>query len=131
MTRPLFAPLEQTSRDVVVVGVSYSECSRGAIVFGADEAYRRGAALRLVQACEPPEQDSTQSGLDTLAMMIHAEYPWLPVITCARPGRAEEVLLQESAQATLMVLGSQECQALAGAAACPVIRIQHRHEALA
>ncbi|MBT0772761.1 hypothetical protein KIH74_27700 [Kineosporia sp. J2-2] len=124
MTSAPFDPMESLAADVVVVGVSDSVCGRGAIVFAADEAYRRGAQLRLVHACAPAEQVSVQADLDRLATMIRAEYPWLPVVTSAPAGRTEQILLDESARASLMVLDPEASRAVAGAAACPVVRVR-------
>lgn len=129
MTDAVFAPIENLARDVVVVAVVDSECGRGAVVLAADEACRRGAHLILVQVCSESEKDCARSDLERLAGMVRAEYPWLSVRVRATGEGGEQVLLEESGRAVLLVLPAQAGQGgadLAASAACPVIQVRHR-----
>lgn len=130
MTDTVFGPIENVPRDVVVVGVRNSACGRGAIVFAADEAYRRGARLHLVQVRPDAERDCSEVDLESLATMVRAEYPWLPVQVRAADAVTERRLLEDSAEATLLVLGTEEDsaehRAMVRAASCPVVEVRHR-----
>ncbi|MBB2910818.1 nucleotide-binding universal stress UspA family protein [Streptosporangium becharense] len=106
----------------VVVGVDGSPSSQRAVEWAADDAARRGCALRIVHACEPWTYDiplQTPPGfrdsvtehyrevLDAATETARRRVPGLTVETALEPGRAAEVLRRQAADAEQVVVGSR------------------------
>ncbi|MES5824829.1 universal stress protein [Streptomyces sp. RG80] len=89
----------------VVVGVDGSLIAVRALDRAADEAVRRGAALRVV--CAVPDKDEAGPILAAAVSRTSARHPDLPVETLAREGGATKALLRESEGALLTVVGSR------------------------
>ena len=125
------------ARPVIVVGVSGSKASAAALRWAADEACRRSAWLRVVRVWSmeprafyvaptgPPDREQRQERAerDLAATVSELFGPVRPgtVITDVREGIAERVLVDASARADLLVLGSASGRC-AGRSAGPVIR---------
>ena len=145
---------------VIVVGVDFSEGAKAALRFGLAEAKLRDAALRVVHAWR--FYDIGMSGIDgfypivgrdlsdvrreaeaaleaTLAEIVSDEHE-VEVIPAVVEGAAGAVLVAESQDAELLVVGSRGHGGFAGLllgsvsqqcahhAACPVVIIPHRRE---
>jgi nucleotide-binding universal stress UspA family protein len=127
-----------TNQAAVIVGVSGSAASAAALRWAADEARRRNAGLRVVRSWQPifaapyapadtraghgQQRDIASHGL-TAAM--HAAFgPVTPYGVTAElaKGEAERVLVDRSAGAALLVLGTGSPPAPAGQFIGPVIR---------
>ncbi|GAA4397663.1 universal stress protein [Tsukamurella soli] len=109
----------------VVVGVDAGGSSEAAIAWAFDEASRRGATLTAVHAWTAYPDAYSQSlalasGIDWQAEAIEEQavfaerlvgwrekYPDVPVRPVLRPGRAAEALLDHTAGAQLVVVGSR------------------------
>jgi nucleotide-binding universal stress UspA family protein len=113
-------------RPRVVVGIDGSDCARSALVFALDEASRRGADLHVVCAFSAPEYWATAYGmpagppLDELTRDIErvgrkmvdeavgerdGAAAAVPVTVLALLGPAGKVLVEQSREADLLVLG--------------------------
>jgi nucleotide-binding universal stress UspA family protein len=106
----------------VVVGVSGSGASAAALRWAADEARRRHAALRVIRSWEAevrapyaavstrptPAQQFAAASEDLAGALRRAFGPELPADICAEvvDGPAERMLIRQSAEADLLVLGS-------------------------
>ncbi|MGW0073066.1 universal stress protein [Streptosporangium sandarakinum] len=106
----------------VLVGTDGSAPARAAVRWAADEAVRRGWALRIVHVCEPWTYDlplQTPPGfhdsmaaycrgmLDDAVDLAHEHAPQLEVNSVLEPGRTVEVLRREAADAREVVVGSR------------------------
>jgi nucleotide-binding universal stress UspA family protein len=108
----------------VVVGLDGSSSARAAFAHAAWEAHRRGVPLRLVHAHSDPvyvppgayvmdsvaERYALASGRAVLAeleLKAHMAYPHLTVTASMVPGSAAGALVEESHDATLVVVGSR------------------------
>ncbi len=123
-------------RPAIVVGVSGSPASARALRWAADEASRRHGQLRVVliwtaahrASYAPPLPDAQQQVLTAshvLAATMRAVLgPALPDDLTAEiaEGTPERALVERSAGADLLVLGSASAHALTGPAIGPVIR---------
>ncbi|CAM5566774.1 universal stress protein [Streptomyces aurantiogriseus] len=89
----------------VVVGVDGSLVAVRALDWAAEEAVRRGAALRIVYAVA--DRDEAGPVLASAASRVHERHPGLPVETRAVEGGAVRVLAGESAGAVLTVVGTR------------------------
>lgn len=113
----------------VVVGTDGSSPADAAVEWAADEAARRGCALRVVHVCEPWVYDSshrTASGfrdslteqsravLDAAARLAGERVPGLAVDTSAQTGRVVEVMRREAEGTELVVVGSRGRGGFAG-----------------
>jgi nucleotide-binding universal stress UspA family protein len=124
----------------VVVGVDDSASSRQAVVYAAWEAERRGAKLRMVHGylvptpCLTPlaplfDDDELRAAardkLAETARVVRARRPRLPLETAAVRASGAEALIEESATASLVVLGSPHHGGFArspiGSVASPVV----------
>lgn len=105
----------------VVVGVDDVISGREAVVYAAWEAERRGLPLRVVHGYLVPTPcltplipllDESQlisaanEGLDTIAQVVRARRPGLPLTTEVVRASGGVALVQESASASLVVIGS-------------------------
>ena len=110
--------------DRIVVGIDGSQCSREALRFAADEATLRGAQLRVVCAWQVPTMLYPAAGftaaLDPAAFEGYARDSAGEVVGAVlgagsgiehelvvRQGNPAHVLLEESAEAAMLVLGSR------------------------
>ncbi|WP_338895190.1 universal stress protein [Streptomyces sp. TG1A-60] len=89
----------------VVVGVDGSLVAVRALDWAAEEAARRGAALRIVYAVA--DRDEAGPVLASAASRVHERHPGLPVETRAVEGGAVRVLAGESEGAVLTVVGTR------------------------
>ncbi|ELS54706.1 universal stress protein [Streptomyces viridochromogenes] len=96
----------------VVVGVDGSLVSVRALDQAADEAARRGAALRVVYAV--PDRDEAGPVLASAASRVRERHPAVPVETRAEEDGAVRALVRESADAVLTVVGTRGLGAFAG-----------------
>jgi nucleotide-binding universal stress UspA family protein len=136
----------------VVVGVDGSPDSRAALAWAAREAQRRHAQLRLVHGYLPPIPDPAhpypaqqyQAALHRARALLAAEadrvardHPELPVRRVVTAGVPAGILVDESRQAQLVVLGGRGCGGFTGLltgsvatqvaahAHCPVVVLRH------
>jgi nucleotide-binding universal stress UspA family protein len=110
--------------ETIVVGVDGSDCSRAAVAFAAREAALHRATLRVVTAWQvpygaytagllpPPDvADSVRENAEATADAAGQQAEELePEIYCERvaiEGHPADVLIQESAKAVLVVVGSR------------------------
>ncbi|MEU9836460.1 universal stress protein [Streptosporangium sp. NPDC048047] len=106
----------------VLVGTDGSAPARAAVRWAADDAVRRGWALRIVHVCEPWTYDlplQTPPGfrdsmaeycrgmLESAADLAREHAPQLEVDAVLEPGRIVEVLRREAADAREVVVGSR------------------------
>ncbi|WP_329445106.1 universal stress protein [Streptomyces canus] len=101
-----------TVRHHVVVGVDGSLVSTRALDLAADEAARRGTALRVVYAV--PDRDEAGPVLASAASRVYERYPALKVVPTAVAGDAARALTRESADAALTVVGTRGLGGVAG-----------------
>lgn len=133
--------MAEQATTAVIVGVDAAEDSLRAVRWAAQEAARRGAALRLFHACvvDPAHVESGSLPDHVTRRTRHAAKiartaaPGLEVETRVRLGLAVDLLLAESVDAPLIVLGSHGLGGLRGAligsvalrvtaaAQCPVV----------
>lgn len=116
----------------VVVGIDGSAVARNAAAWAAGEAARRGCALRIVyadQTAQPvltgiaglhwPQENANRvreqvrSWLDQ-AEATAREFAKVEVVTASQPGTPEKVLIAESAEADLLVVGDRGFGGFAG-----------------
>jgi nucleotide-binding universal stress UspA family protein len=135
--------MNSVRQPVVVVGVNGSGASAAALRWAAAEARRRHAALRVVRswdaevhapyACADaqatPAQQLAAASEDLADVLRLAFGPELPAEISAElvRGAAERVLISQSAEADLLVLGSPAPPALAGRPVGSVIRACLHH----
>lgn len=96
----------------VVVGVDGSLVSTRALDLAADEATRRGAALRVVYAV--PDRDEAGPVLAAAFSRVHERHPALTVAVTAAEGDVIRELTRESADAALTVVGTRGLGGFAG-----------------
>jgi nucleotide-binding universal stress UspA family protein len=96
----------------VVVGVDGSLVAVRALDWAAEEAVRRGAALRIVYAVA--DRDEAGPVLTSVASRVHERHPDLPVETRAAEGGAVRVLARESESAVLTVVGTRGLGGVSG-----------------
>ena len=112
-------------RSTVVVGLDASDPGRAAVEYAAKVANRRNLPLRLVNALEESQyaigpraiswtvdvegvmRSSAQRLLEETTERLRVYYPGLEVSSSVQPGSANEVLIEESERAELLVLGSR------------------------
>ncbi len=127
-----------SSRPVIVVGASGSLASWRALRWAADEARHRGARLVIVCAWLPAKvafyaghgdqyaaEHGRQAATWELASTLRATFgEKLPsdVFAEVTEGMAERVLVEKSAGADMLVLGSTSSPTVVGRAIGPVIR---------
>lgn len=116
--------MTRTLRNTVVVGVDSSDEARAAVEFAAGYAARRGLGLRLVHAYEPtvygvhPTYGMTsemsaslrtraEKVLEDAVEVLSLVHPALRATTRLEAGSPAAALLDESATADLLVLGSR------------------------
>jgi nucleotide-binding universal stress UspA family protein len=122
---------------VVMVGVSGSSASAAALRWAADEALRRHAVLRVVHGwdaeprapyasgCARPAAQQLAAADGELTRVLGLAFgPELPAELSAElvRGVPERVLIDRSAEADLLVLGSAAPPSPAGRAVGPVVR---------
>lgn len=123
------APGDPTVRDVVVVGVDGSDRARRAVLVAAEQATTRSVPLRVVCALPPVsgslawmpatvDQEAltidVRRQLAVGARWLASHFPDLVIETEVIEGAPIEVLIEESAKATLMVTGSRGRGGFAG-----------------
>lgn len=104
----------------IVVGVDGSPCSSAAVDWAAQEAVRRGSRLDLVHvapadwvsltseaAAVPPRPDRTPTYVEAEAARVHDLHPDLHVTTATLLGSPASVLIAESRDAALVVVGAR------------------------
>ncbi|MEI8412872.1 MULTISPECIES: universal stress protein [unclassified Kribbella] len=106
----------------VVVGYDRSPASLAAVHWAAAEADRLHARLRVVEVFElvvaqrpaPSKvvplaalRTARERGLDALADDVRAHYPELEIETALAEGTAAETLIEETARARMVILGSR------------------------
>jgi nucleotide-binding universal stress UspA family protein len=104
----------------VVVGVDGSDYALTALDWAAEKAARHGWPLRLVNAYQvyvtampvaatalPPPTEESRKILDEARERVIAAYPDLTVTTVQHEGTAPSVLVRESEQARLLVVGRE------------------------
>ncbi|MGX9890978.1 universal stress protein [Streptomyces sp. NPDC002276] len=96
----------------VVVGVDGSLVSVRALDQAAEEAVRRGVALRVVYAV--PDRDEAGPVLGSAASRVRERHPAVPVETRAVEDGVVRGLVRESADAVLTVVGTRGLGGLAG-----------------
>jgi nucleotide-binding universal stress UspA family protein len=134
-----------TRTPTIVVGVSGSAASAAALRWAAAEAARRHGQLRVVLAWSPerraayappphaadPQQQMMRARRVLAAAMqaVLGPMPHDDVTAVIAEGVPERALVEHSAGADLLVLGSASAHALAGATIGPVIRtcLSHAH----
>jgi nucleotide-binding universal stress UspA family protein len=148
--------MNTNQHDPVVVGIDGSEEATRAIAYGAWEADRRGAPLRLVLAYQPTpmwgpavlkptdyvhEQPWVGEVLARAEKQVREAYPDLTVEAVSITGSAAGTLVDESHHAGLVVVGTRAAGGLAGHlngsvavqvathANSPVIAVRGRHTA--
>ncbi|GAA2899080.1 universal stress protein [Streptosporangium fragile] len=139
----------------VVVGADGSPSARQAVEWAAEDAARRGCALRIVHACEagaydiplqtpPGFRDSLSEHcrevLDGAVELARGRAPGVAVESALEEGRPAEVLRREAADAVQVVVGSRGLGgftglllgsvslALAGHVAVPVVVVRGARE---
>ncbi|WP_410645083.1 universal stress protein [Amycolatopsis sp. lyj-346] len=151
MTEPEEDVMTATATRPVVAGVDASAAALAAVRWAAAEAVRRDTTLRLLHACvfedgRPRAHDDSELLLEHVyrflrraAEIAREHAPGVRVETQVRLGLAVDLLLAESADAALVVLGSHGLGGLRGAligsvalrvaagASCPVVVVpEHR-----
>ncbi|GAQ50304.1 universal stress protein [Streptomyces acidiscabies] len=100
------------TRQNVVVGVDGSPGAVRALDRAAEEAVRRGTALRVVYAVR--DRDEAGPVLASAVTRTRLRWPGLPVVADAVVGGAVEVLARESGGADLTVVGTRGLGPVAG-----------------
>ena len=145
---------------VIVVGVDFSEGAKAALRFGLAEAKLRHATLRVVHAWQfdyigvsgiegfypiigrdlSDVRREAEAALEAILAEIVSDEHEVEVIPAVVEGAAGAVLVAESQDAELLVVGSRGHGGFAGLllgsvsqqcahhAACPVVIIPHRRE---
>ncbi|MFF9036099.1 universal stress protein [Streptomyces sp. NPDC014892] len=96
----------------VVVGVDGSLVAVRALDWAAEEAVRRGSALRVVYAVA--DRDEAGPVLASAAARVHERHSGLPVETRAVEGGAVRALARESEDAVLTVVGTRGFGSVSG-----------------
>jgi nucleotide-binding universal stress UspA family protein len=118
---------------VIVVGVDGSKSSRAALSWAYDEATHHGASLTVISTWHPPAMPMTppygsippegyasqpqREALDLLQKLVadlEERNPPVDVRTAIEQGNPAEVLIEQSKEADLMVLGSRGHGGFAG-----------------
>jgi nucleotide-binding universal stress UspA family protein len=102
---------------LVVVGVDESVYTSAVAGIAATEADLRGWPLHLLHASQSESVDHAGELLDRLADQVREETPSVVVTTEFCPGAAIDMLVDRSADAGLLVVGSRGLSALAGVVA--------------
>ncbi|MEV7693727.1 universal stress protein [Microbacterium sp. NPDC089189] len=118
----VIVPAASTPGTGVIVGVDGSEVSDAAVTFAADEAARAGETLTVVSTWMPvavagdfgvyPDlyladlNGITASGVDRVVEAVRAAHPDLDVHTHVTEGDPATVIVEQSAGARLVVVGS-------------------------
>jgi nucleotide-binding universal stress UspA family protein len=152
------APAAEQAPPAVVVGVDGSPASKDALRWAADYARITGAPLRVVSAWHwpvsvvgalpvpegfDPMQDA-QTSLEADVSDVLGAAPGIALTTEVVGGAAAAILIEESQNASLLVVGSRGRGGFAGLllgsvsehctryAACPVVVVRHHgaHEAV-
>ncbi|TAM86738.1 MAG: universal stress protein [Jatrophihabitans sp.] len=133
---------------VVLVGVDGSQVAKDALVFAAREADRRGARLVVAHACRPGTHGDGGLEVRPFAEIVRAEsvatlaelYPRLDYQVIQRDTPAADLLVELSAAADLLVVGTHRCgrargfvlgsvsQRVAAQASCAVVTISGEPE---
>ena len=118
------ATMEKADRPRVVVGFDGSKCSEEALRWAAGEAAARGATLEVVQAVNPRDFDfgSNAEHARTLSASLHREVSavlgdraaGLDIKEIVQAGPATKVLVERSAEAEMLVVGSRGHGGFAG-----------------
>jgi nucleotide-binding universal stress UspA family protein len=142
--------------DVIVVGVDDSENAWHALDWAVDEAKLRGATLRIVCAFESPvtsiglgtafgagtpitvdPEDLEGAARDVVDKAVQRVAKAVPVEVVAKCDRPDDVLLEQSAGAVMLVVGSRGHSAVGSLllgsvsnhvvhhATCPVVVVPH------
>ncbi|MBB2915612.1 nucleotide-binding universal stress UspA family protein [Streptosporangium becharense] len=113
----------------VTVGADGSPSSQAAVEWAADDAVRRGCALRIVHACPPwiyemplhtppgfrdSMTDHCQRLLEAAADLARAHFPQLKVETVLGQGKPVDILRREAEDAEHLVLGGRGLGGFAG-----------------
>ncbi|WP_238012316.1 universal stress protein [Dactylosporangium sp. AC04546] len=129
-------------RRPVVVGIDGSPAAFGAVRWAADEAVRHGQPLRIAHALEDSGADGeAPADEQRIALDAAAEarnwQPGLDVTTSTCPGSPARMLVEQSRQASLVVVGSRGrggfrsllvgsvSRQVAEHAVCPVLVVHH------
>ncbi|WP_369153355.1 universal stress protein [Streptomyces sp. R17] len=96
----------------VAVGVDGSLTAVRALDWTAEEALRRGTALRVVYAVA--DRDEAGPVLVSAAARVRERHPGLPVETRAVEGGAVQALARESEDTVLTVVGTRGCGSVSG-----------------
>lgn len=104
----------EQQRYVIVVGFDGSEGGRRALDWAVDEARRRDAELHVVRAWTTGEFGNdaekaqyAQASLDAEVAELRKSVPGMEVTTTVERGHAAHVLLGQSKNADLLVVGSR------------------------
>lgn len=139
------------SEKVIVVGVDASEPSKEALRWAAGQAELSGQELRVIMSWEIPAmaywaplpegldfEKETRTALHQTVTEVLGEHPAVTVTEVVREGHPAPVLLAESADADLLVVGSRGHGEFAGMligsvsehcvthASCPVVVVRSR-----
>jgi nucleotide-binding universal stress UspA family protein len=142
----------------IVVGVDGSEGASAALRFALEEAKLRGSSLKVVSAWHIPAgayesgyvavpvdgsdfEAFARAGLEKSLADADAGSSGVEISQVVREGQAADVLVEESREAELLVVGSRGLGGFRGLllgsvglqsahyAGCPVVIIPHRHDA--
>lgn len=103
----------------IVAGVNGTECARRALDWAADEAARRGLPLHLLHATNldwmvaaalissPDAHPMTDDALDAETVRVHERHPDLRVTAQLTTGAPAHDLVEASAHASMIVVGTQ------------------------
>ena len=145
--------------ETIVVGVDGSDCGRAALEFAADEAALRGAQLRIVSIWHVPTtaygggfalvvdgsafesfRERTQGIVDEAVAAVKQAQPAVECEGKAVEGQPAATLLEEGADASLIVVGNRGLGGFASLlvgsvsqqvvhhASCPVVVVREKHE---
>lgn len=113
------------SRRPIVVGVDGTSASSAAVRWAAAEATRSGAELHLMIAGDPARADYAEEAVCEVAARCRRESPGLEVSEEVVVDDPVHALLQRSAQAQMIVVGSRGrstfVNALLGSVSAPVV----------
>ncbi|NHC13935.1 universal stress protein [Motilibacter deserti] len=136
---------DQATQATIVIGTDGSESSRDALLWAADAARRTGARLRAVYAWEVPAVSGLALGFvpepdpdvsatagrevtkNVTQALVDAGYADLPLEVRVREGHAAQAILDESADADLIVVGRRGSGGFAAAVMGSVSRYVSAH----
>ncbi|MEV7770224.1 universal stress protein [Kitasatospora sp. NPDC086791] len=136
---PMFVPVPVLVSGPVVVGVGRSAAGRGAVTWAADEAARTGRVLRLVHALKWPQTDPDEDtprllddhvrvgGDIVLAQartFVEERHPGLETETRTVDGPRARGLLEQAADASLLVVGAKRRPVVEQVLTLPPIGVQ-------